>query len=63
MWAYNPTMCHGRAGAEKELTLMQKHLLCARHLLVHLHTPHNKAHEGRNCCHSFTDEENEAHRD
>lgn len=42
---------------------MEKHLLCVRCLLVCLHTPHNKAYRDRNCCHSFSDGETEAHKD
>lgn len=47
MWVYNPTMCCDNVGTGKELTFTEKHQLCARHLLVCLHTVYNKAHEGR----------------
>lgn len=51
------------AGKELDLTLIKKHILCARHSLFCLHTPPIKAHEGRNCYHRFSDGETEAHGD
>lgn len=51
------------AGKELELTFIKKYLLCARHLLVCLHTSHIQAHEGRNCCDRISDGETEVHRD
>lgn len=32
----NPTMCGDSEGTGKELRVMEKHLLCARHFLVYL---------------------------
>lgn len=63
MWIDNATVSRDGEGTGKEGMCMEKHLLCARHLLVCLHRPHNKAHRGRNCSPNFSDGETEAHRD
>lgn len=62
MWTDIPPWARDSEGTGKELTLIKKHLLRARRLLVCLHTPPSKAHEGRNCHHRFSDGDTEAHR-